>query len=65
MFDCEQLCFIDSSGLRALLAAHEQWGGKVALIHTHRIVDRAIAVTGLADMLHLVSTLEEAKKVLH
>jgi anti-anti-sigma factor len=65
IFDCDQLTFIDSSGLRALLAAHEQWQGKVALIRTHRIVDKAIAVTGLTEMLNVVHTLEEAKKALH
>lgn len=65
IFDCELLTFLDSSGIRTFLAAHEQWDGNVAVIHAHRIVDKAITITGLADILHLKNTLEEAKALFH
>jgi anti-anti-sigma factor len=64
VFDCAELTFLDSSGIRTLLAAREQWDGKVALIHPHRIVEKALAVTGLVETLNVVDTLEEAKDLL-
>jgi anti-anti-sigma factor len=64
IFDCAELTFMDSSGIRTLLAAREQWDGQVAVIHPHRIVEKALAVTGLVDLLNVVDTLEQAKEIL-
>lgn len=65
IFDCHELAFIDSSGIRAFLAAHDRWEGRVALVHPTRIVEKAITVTGLAEMLNMVNTREEAKALLN
>lgn len=65
IFDCHELQFIDSSGIRAMLAAREQMSGAVAVVHARQIVDKAITVTGLDTMLHLVVSLEEARRILH
>ncbi|MBA3361986.1 MAG: anti-sigma factor antagonist [Acidimicrobiia bacterium] len=65
MVDCQQLTFIDSSGIRALISAHQQWEGKLAVLHPHRIVEKAIAVTGLTEVLHVVESVEEAREILH
>lgn len=64
IFDCHNLDFVDSSGIRAFLAAHERWEGRVALVHPPRIVEKAITVTGLAEMLNMVDSREEAKTLL-
>lgn len=64
IFDCHELDFVDSSGIRAFLAAHESWKGRVALVHPPRFVEKAITVTGLAEMLNMVDSMEEAKALL-
>jgi anti-anti-sigma factor len=65
IFDCSELTFLDSSGIRTLLAARERWGGRVAVINPHRIVEKALAVTGLVEVLNVVDTLDEAREILH
>lgn len=65
VFDCQQLTFIDSTGIRALLSSHERWNGKVALAGPHRIVEKAISVAGLTDRLNATDSIEQAREILH
>jgi anti-anti-sigma factor len=53
-FDLRELSFIDSTGLRALVAVHDlcrQRGYDVALIPGRRAVQRVFDLTGLTDVL--------------
>lgn len=54
VFDLRELTFIDSTGLRALVAVHDlcrERGREVALIPGRRAVQRVFDLTGLADVL--------------
>ena len=54
VFDLRELVFIDSTGLRALVAAHDlcrERGCEVALIPGGRAVQRVFDLTGLAEVL--------------
>jgi anti-anti-sigma factor len=54
VFDLRELAFIDSTGLRALVAAHDlcrERGCEVALIPGGRAVQRVFDLTGLTDVL--------------
>jgi anti-sigma B factor antagonist len=57
VIDVREVTFIDSSGLRVLLAAHqraEESGRGFALIRGSESVDRLLKVTGLAGRLRLL-----------
>lgn len=63
MVDCQQLTFIDSSGIRALISAHQQWEGKLASPTPNcRESDRG---DGSYRSLHVVESVEEAREILH
>ena len=54
VFDLRELTFIDSTGLRALVAVHDLCrarGCEVALIPGRRAVQRVFDLTGLTDVL--------------
>lgn len=65
VIDCRQLGFLDSTGVKTLLDAHEAFSGKVALLGPRRVVSRVLDVTGLGGMFHVVTTFEEAQHILH
>jgi anti-anti-sigma factor len=54
--DCEALEFIDSSGLRALAAAHDllaEHGRTLAIAHPSPMFTRVLEISGLAPMFRL------------
>jgi len=59
--DMSQVTFIDSSGLRVVLEAHQAFesdGRRLVLIAPSRAVARVIAVAGLVAHLHVDSQLD-------
>lgn len=65
VIDCRQLGFLDSTGVKTLLDAHESFNGKVALLGPRRVVTRVLDVTGLEGMFPIATTFEEARRLLH
>ena len=63
--DCEKLDFLDSSGVKALLEAHESFEGKVALLKPRRVVTRVFEVTGLDQMFTVADSAEHAREIMH
>jgi len=62
VLDLRELDFIDSTGLRTLLAEHErsrESGRELALVRGSRQVDRLMTITRVADHLRIVSSPEE------
>ena len=63
--DMSQVCFIDSSIVRALLLTHEAvegTGGWLRLVYTHHMVRRVIEICGLGDVLPQYSSLQSARR---
>lgn len=63
VLDLRGLDFIDSTGLRTLIAEHEcsrRSGRRFALVQGSRQVDRLMSITRVSEHLQLVSSPEEA-----
>jgi anti-sigma B factor antagonist len=57
--DMADVSFLDSSGLRMLMKAHQQWvdaGATLTIVNPSSAVARIIEITGLVDTLHLDGT---------
>jgi len=63
--DCQHLDFLDSSGVKALLEAHNAFDGKVALVQPRRVVTRVFEVTGLEQMFLISDSVQHAQDALH
>jgi anti-sigma B factor antagonist len=63
--DCQQLDFLDSSGVKALLEAHNAFDGKVVLVRPRRVVTRVFEVTGLDQMFLVSDSLQQAQEAVH
>jgi anti-anti-sigma factor len=62
VLDLEELQFIDSTGLRIILAAHERTqerGGKLALTHGSAQVQRLLSITGVGEHLCIIASPDE------
>ena len=49
-FDCEQLAYVSSAGLRVLLTAHKRMKGAMKLINVCELVMEVFEMTGFADI---------------
>ena len=49
-FNCEELSYISSAGLRVLLAAHKRTKGTMKLIGVSELVMEVLEMTGFADI---------------
>ena len=49
-FDCENLAYISSAGLRVLLAAHKRTKGEMKLLNVSELVMEVLEMTGFADI---------------
>lgn len=61
--DLSDVSFIDSTGLRVLLTAHEaasERGHQLGLVTVEGPVTKLFSLTGVADHLHLFSSVEAA-----
>jgi anti-sigma B factor antagonist len=59
VIDLERLQFMDSTGLRTILWAHERWEGRgreLALTTGSSQVQRLLTVSGVRDQLRVIST---------
>jgi anti-sigma B factor antagonist len=65
VFDCRQLGFLDSSGVKTLLEAHRAFDGRVALLGPKRAVTRILELTGIDTLFHVVDSIEEAEDIFH
>lgn len=63
--DCQHLNFLDSSGVKAFLEAHNAFDGKVVLVQPRRVVTRVFEVTGLDQMFLVSDSVEAAKEAVH
>lgn len=63
--DCEHLEFVDSSGIKALIEAHNAFDGKVVLVRPRRVVTRVLEVTGLDQMFLVSASSEHAREAVH
>jgi anti-anti-sigma factor len=64
VFDLRGLTFIDSTGLRAVLAAHERArsrGGRVVVVRGSTAVDRALSLTELDQRLEVIDDPESVR----
>ena len=50
IFDCVELAYISSAGLRVLLTAHKKMNGAIKLINVSELVMEVLDVTGFADI---------------
>jgi anti-anti-sigma factor len=65
ILDCEHLSFLDSSGVKALLEAHDAFDTKVVLVRPRRVVTRVFEVTGLTQLFTVSDNLEQARETVH
>jgi anti-sigma B factor antagonist len=65
IFDCEELDFMDSTGVKTLLEAHHSFDGQIALVRPQRVVTRVLEITGLGEYFNVSSSVEDAQTVLH
>ena len=49
-FDCEELVYVSSAGLRILLTAHKRMKGAMKLTHVSELVMEVFEMTGFADV---------------
>ena len=49
-FDCENLVYVSSAGLRVLLTAHKRMKGAMKLIKVTELVMEVLEMTGFADV---------------
>jgi anti-sigma B factor antagonist len=63
--DCRQLEFLDSSGLKGLLDAHDAFGGALVLVGMKRPVRRVFEITALDDTFDSADSTEDARRMLH
>ncbi len=62
VLDLQELSFIDSTGLRVILWAHERWrqaGHTLALTPGSQQVQRLLAISGAGERLRIVSSADE------
>jgi anti-sigma B factor antagonist len=62
VLDLQELQFIDSTGLRIILAAHErskERGQEFALTHGSQQVQRLLSITGVGEHLRLIASSDE------
>jgi anti-anti-sigma factor len=62
VLDLEELQFIDSTGLRIILSAHERFkerGQEFALTRGSQQVQRLLAITGVGEHLRLIASADE------
>ncbi len=50
IFDCENLIYISSAGLRVLLTAHKRMKGAMKLKNVNELVMEVLEMTGFADI---------------
>ena len=50
VFNCEELAYISSAGLRVLLSAHKRMKGRVKLVSVSELVREVLEMTGFADI---------------
>ena len=49
-FNCEELLYISSAGLRVLLSAHKRMKGRMKLVSVSELVREVLEMTGFADI---------------
>lgn len=49
-FDCRELAYVSSAGLRVLLTAHKRMKGAMKLINVSELVMEVLEMTGFADI---------------
>ena len=54
-FNCENLSYISSAGLRVLLTAHKRMKGAMKLTNLNELVMEVLEMTGFADILVIES----------
>jgi anti-sigma B factor antagonist len=62
VLDLQDLQFVDSAGLRVILAAHERWrqnGQELALTPGTEQVQRLFAIAGVKDHLRMIGSPDE------
>jgi anti-sigma B factor antagonist len=65
IFDCGELDFMDSTGVKTLLEAHQSFDGQIALVRPRRVVTRVLEITGLGDYFNVSPSVEDAQTALH
>ena len=50
IFDCNELVYVSSAGLRVLLTAHKRMNGAMKLINVNELVMEVFEMTGFADI---------------
>ena len=50
VFNCEELVYISSAGLRVLLSAHKRMKGRMKLVSVSELVREVLEMTGFADI---------------
>ena len=50
VFNCEELLYISSAGLRVLLSAHKRMKGRMKLVSVSELVREVLEMTGFADI---------------
>ena len=50
VFNCEELAYISSAGLRVLLSAHKRMKGRMKLVSVSELVREVLEMTGFADI---------------
>ena len=50
VFNCEELSYISSAGLRVLLSAHKRMKGGMKLVSVSELVREVLEMTGFADI---------------
>ncbi|MEX1043178.1 MAG: STAS domain-containing protein [Acidimicrobiia bacterium] len=63
--DCQGLDFLDSSGVKAFLEAHDAFAGKVVLVRPRRVVSRVFEVTGLDELFAVADSVDRAQEAVH
>ena len=57
-FDTSGVTFMDSSGLRVLVAQHQRFdaaGGRLEIVHPSKPVMRLLEITALSEVFHVVA----------
>lgn len=65
LFDCEALSFVDSSGIRVLIRAHQTVNGGVGLVGLQKPVQRLIELVGLSEEFATFNSIGEAREHFH
>lgn len=65
LFDCAALEFVDTTGFRSLVKAHQAFAGSVALIAPKKSTRQLIKIMGLGKLLPDFATVGLAQEHLH